>query len=55
LKAEGKGVFIVEMKGILNIEKLEFVSIAKDIIEVAFEAEYKCHNSNSSGNKSLAD
>jgi hypothetical protein len=28
------------MKGILNVEELEFVSIAKDIIEIAFEAEY---------------
>jgi hypothetical protein len=41
LKAEGKGVFIVEVINILNIEKLEFISIAKDIIEIAFEVEYK--------------
>jgi hypothetical protein len=40
LKAEGKGVFIVEVIGTLNIEELEFISIAKDIIEIAFEAEY---------------
>jgi hypothetical protein len=41
LKAEGKEVFIVEVKGVLNEEELEFVSIAKDTIEIAFEAEYK--------------
>jgi hypothetical protein len=41
LKAEGKGVFIIEVVSVLNIEELEFVSIAKDIIEVAFEVEYK--------------
>jgi hypothetical protein len=41
LKAEGKGIFIIEVKSVLNIEKLEFVSIAKDIIEIAFEAEYR--------------
>jgi hypothetical protein len=40
LKAKGKGVFIVEVKGVLDIEELEFVSIAKDIIEIAFEAKY---------------
>jgi hypothetical protein len=41
LKAEGKGVFIAEVVGILNVEEPEFTFIAKDIIEVAFEAEYK--------------
>jgi hypothetical protein len=41
LKAEGKGVFIVEVISALNVEELEFVSIAKDIIEIAFEVEYK--------------
>jgi hypothetical protein len=40
LKAEGKGVFTAEVKGALDVEELEFVSIAKDIIEIAFEAEY---------------
>jgi hypothetical protein len=28
------------MINVLDIEELEFVSIAKDIIEIAFEAEY---------------
>jgi hypothetical protein len=41
LKAKGKGVFIIEVISALNIEELEFVSIAKDIIEIAFEAEYR--------------
>jgi hypothetical protein len=41
LKAEEKGVFIVEVISVLNTEELEFVSIAKDIIEIAFEAEYR--------------
>jgi hypothetical protein len=40
LKAEGKGVFIAEVIGTLDVEELEFVSIAKDIIEIAFEVEY---------------
>jgi hypothetical protein len=41
LKAERKGVFIVEVIGVLDIEEPEFVFIIKDIIEIAFEAEYK--------------
>jgi hypothetical protein len=41
LKAEGKGVFIVEVISVLDIEELEFVAIIKDIIEIAFEAEYR--------------
>jgi hypothetical protein len=41
LKAEGKGVFVVEVIGALDTEEPEFVPIAKDIIEVAFEAEYR--------------
>jgi hypothetical protein len=40
LKAEGKGVFIAEVISALDAEKPEFVSIAKDTIEIAFEAEY---------------
>jgi hypothetical protein len=31
----------VEVISVLDIEELEFVSIVKDIIEVAFEVEYK--------------
>jgi hypothetical protein len=41
LKAERKGVFIIEVINILDIEELEFVSIVKDIIKIAFEVEYK--------------
>jgi hypothetical protein len=41
LKVEGKGFFIMEVISILDIEELEFAFIVKDIIEVAFEAEYK--------------
>jgi hypothetical protein len=41
LKAEENRVFIVEVVGILDIEEPEFISIAKDTIEIAFEAEYK--------------
>jgi hypothetical protein len=41
LKAERKGVFIVEVINVLDIEKPEFISIVKDVIEIAFEAEYK--------------
>jgi hypothetical protein len=40
LKAEGKEVFIAEVIGVLDIEELEFVFIAKDTMEIAFEAEY---------------
>jgi hypothetical protein len=40
LKAEGKGVFIAEVISALDIEEPEFVSIAKDTMEIAFEAEY---------------
>jgi hypothetical protein len=40
LKAEGKGIFTAEVIGALDVEEPEFVSIAKDTMEIAFEAEY---------------
>ena len=39
-KAEGKGIFKAETTGAVEAEEPEFAVLARDAMEIAFEAEY---------------